>query len=147
MYYYRREDNGELVTVPYSEAIRQDIAGYIAIGGVPAKRVHSKDPVDSTEKSKPTAAHKDRPIISDTLGFGQHQLADFEADRKANGFNGVEFVRDPTVPEFFQVKIDSQKEWGKYVKHRGMFDKNSMNGSSVMLTEKDFEDAKKLALR
>ena len=61
--------------------------------------------------------------------------------RSKNGFRGIEFVRDKDVPQFFQVKCSSRKEFDRYMKHRGMYDKNSSNGSSAGITEKEINEA------
>ena len=83
----------------------------------------------------------DKPILSDACGFIEQQLGDFETDRVKNGFRGIEFVRDKDVPQFFQVKCSSRKEFDRYMKHRGMYDKNSSNGSSAGITEKEINEA------
>lgn len=75
-----------------------------------------------------------KPIISDALGFTEGQLAQFEADRIKHGFSDVEFVRDPQVPEFYQVKMGSEETKSRYMKHRGYHDRNSLNGGGAHLT-------------
>ena len=115
--------------------------GYLDIDGVCHKRLHEPD-------TKPRPSIPERAeILSDTLGFGQHQLAEMEADRKRNNFNGVEFVRDKAVPEFIQVKIDSQKEWKKYVAHRGLHDRNGRNGGGGAVGVAQMEASKRLVAR
>lgn len=127
-YKFRREDTGKVVWVDYATMI-QHSHGWITLpDGVSARMVH-----ESSRWKKRTSGADERPtgrraIVSDAMGFGQHQLADFEADRKANGFTDVEFVRDPQVPEFFQVKCGSRETYNRYARHRGYDNKNSMGG-------------------
>jgi hypothetical protein len=85
------------------------------------------------------------PPVSDALGFGGGQLADFEADRKANGFSSIEFKPDPSVPEFMQVHAGSRREMLKYAKHRGLVDRSTT--STFYLTEDDMQKARELAGR
>lgn len=147
-YSYRREDNGKLVKVGFTEAIQQDRAGYITVDGVQARRVYSLDPEWKARPKEIREGHKDQKVVNSfTLGFGECQIDDFEKDRKANGFNGIEFARDPDVPQFLQIRADSQKDMDRYVKHRGKSDKNGINGSSAMLTPAMIEDARELAMR
>lgn len=134
-YRFRRLDDEETICVSFETMMTQDAAGFIEVDGVAYKRVHARPP------SLPTAAPLDlnKPIISDALGFPEAQLADFEADRVANGFSGIEFIRDPGVPQFFQVKITSMYEWAKYIKHRGLRDKNSRNGGGACPSVEEFK--------
>lgn len=144
-YLYRREDNGELVEVSWLVMIHQQ-GGYITLpDGVTARRcLHLETDRDGRPppSEKP---HLDRPIVSDALGFGEHQLADFEEDRKRNRFTGIEFTRDPQVPEFFQVRCKSRAEFNRYTKHRGMVNRSSFGG--VRLTQADLDRAKELVER
>lgn len=89
----------------------------------------------------------DKPIVSDALGFSEQQFNDFEADRVKNGHVGIEFVRDKDVPQFFQVKCSSREAWAKYVKHRGMYDRNSRNGGSFTIDDKEFDRLKQEMLK
>jgi hypothetical protein len=84
----------------------------------------------------------EKPIVSDALGFISDQLGQFEVDRVKHGFTGIEFVPDKDVPQFMQVKASSRSEWARYVKHRGMYDKNSRNGGGAVPSEKEFEELK-----
>jgi len=141
-YVFRREDDGKLVRVGFEQMMKQDAAGYITLpDGVQARRcLH----LEGHEKPEPGKCETDstlRPIVSDALGFGEHQLADFEADRQKHGFGGVEFVRDPDVPQFIQVKCQSRREHARYVKHRGMVNR-SQHGGGVFLTQDDLDRAK-----
>ncbi len=84
------------------------------------------------ESEKPDkTARNGRPIVSDALGFGKHQLQDFERDRKENGFVGVSFREDKDVPGFYQVECSSRGVWDRYVRHRGNVDKNRTSGAAV----------------
>lgn len=99
------------------------------------------------EVGKEATRELDKPIISDALGFSEQQFQDFETDRVKNGHTGIEFVRDKDVPQFFQVKCSSREAWSAYVKHRGMFDKNSRNGGAFTISDKDFERLKQDMLK
>lgn len=87
-----------------------------------------------------------KPIISDALGFTEHQFQDFETDRVKNGHTGVEFIRDKDVPQFFQVKCSSPEAWSRYLKHRGMADRNSKNGSGARITQAELDKAEQQML-
>lgn len=130
---FRREDNDELIEVDFATVMdRQDASGYLLLDdGVFARRCWHLE-----EKPAPPSkrAELDKPIVSDTLGFTAHQLAEFEADRRANGFSGIEFVQDRLEPSFYQVKCDNADVWRKYMKHRGLADRNSRNGGGAQLT-------------
>ena len=84
-------------------------------------------------------------VVSDAIGFPIQALADREADRKANGFSGIEFKPDPQVPEFCQVHGASRKELLKYAKHLGYQDQGKTGYLS--LSEDDFARARELAGR
>lgn len=133
---FRREDDGRIVDVPYDVAIRHSYGWITLEDGVQARRVPEEKPKKKPRKVAQTGS---RPIYSDALGFGQHQLADFEADRLANGFTGVEFVRDPAVPEFLQVKCNSRDEFNRYAAHRNLPNKGSIGG--VRLTQEELDRA------
>lgn len=166
MYIYRREDNGELIEVDFQIMMTQDSAGYIEImvpdtnaGSsnehptgrhiVKAKRCVQLE-IERNGKSKSqsdscteqiNSLRQEAPIVSDALGFAEHQHSEFEYDRERHGFHGVEFIRDPQVPQFFRVKFSSRTEWERYVRHRGMFDKNSRNGGGQPLDENSLKFA------
>lgn len=132
-YKFRREDNQEIIEVPWSVMIEQQ-GGFITLeDGTLAKRC-AQAPGKRPPKREQLLAGG-RKIVSDALGFGQHQLAEFEEDRKKNGFSGVEFVRDPSVPEFLQVHCSSRAEFNRYVKHRGMVNKGSLGGVRISVEE------------
>jgi len=140
--YKFRGDDGTEIEVDFETMMGQK-DGYITIDGQSYKRVHENHRMSrrGTESGAP------KTILSDNLGFGQHQLAEMEADRVRSGVKGIEFVRDKSVPEFFQVRCDSPRAWAEYAKHRGFYDKNSRNGSGACLTPQDFEKAKELVNR
>lgn len=143
MTYKFRSDDGKEIEVSFDEMMNQQ-GGYIIRDGELYRRVGSGSFKKRTTKP---SGKTTKEIISDTLGFGQHQLQEMEADRKANGFKGVEFTRDPHVPEFFQVRCDSPKTWHRYLRHRGFTDKNSKNGGAHCITEQEMEQARKLVDR
>ena len=152
-YPFRSSYDDTIIELSFEKMMQADCMGCITIKGEEYRR--ARDIERERNAGKPaksrttaeTAAGVSPAIVSDALGFAKHQLADFEADRKANGFNNVEFVQDPSVPEFVQVKCTSPRAYQEYVKHRGMFDKNSRNGSGVILTEADFDRAKAIVER
>lgn len=124
-YRFRREDTGEIVEVDYATMIQHSYGWITLPDGVKAKRVHDQPRMKMRTKCVRVGA---RPYISDTMGFGQHQWEDFEKDRVAHGFSDVEFVRDPTCPEFFQVKCSNAGARDRYAKHRGMDNKTGIGG-------------------
>lgn len=139
-YNFRREDNGKIVMVSFEEMMKQQ-GGWITLpDGTQARRVHDESRMRKKTKEVRTGS---RDIVSDSLGFGQHQLDHFESDRKAHGFDGVEFKRDPMVPEFFQVHCSSRAEFNRYVKHRGMVQKTSVGG--VRLSDEELRRAEQFA--
>lgn len=141
---FYREDTGETVTVPYGDALDMDITGRLERDGIVLRKVRDRRP-----KADPVAvertARNGRPIVSDNLGFGAHQFAEFEQDRKSHGFTGVEFVRDKDVPEFYQVKVSSRAEWDRYVEHRGMVDRN--RGAGAALSADGLREAENMVRR
>ncbi len=142
MYRFKRDDNGELVEVGFEEAINQDVLGKITLSdGVTATRVREVEQEVEVRREKRSG---EIPIISDNMGFGESSLDKFEADRKAHGFHGVEFIRDKEVPQFFRVKCSDRTTWERYVKHRGLTDRNGKNGGSMTLTADQLEAAKEM---
>lgn len=153
VYYFRREDNDEIIEVDFQTAMSADAAGFITLpDGVVARRARSLEPrLEASSKGTPEL---NKPMVSDALGFIAEQLPDFEADRKRHGFSAIEFVRDPTCPTFVQVKCSSPAEFQRYREHRnemskspsnkfkGEFnDKNRRNGGGQPLSKRDFEIA------
>jgi len=145
-YIYRRDDNEELVEVPWSVMIDQR-AGYITLpDGVSARRcLHLEADRDGRPGKTPAPERADREYVSDAMGFTEAALPDFEADRVKHGFTGIEFTQDPTEPTFRQVKCRSRKEYQRYMRHRGMFDKSTR--SNFRLTQEDFDRATELVGR
>lgn len=141
-YSFRREDNGEIVEVDFL-AMMEAKDGFLEVEpGVMARRVGRP-----TERRVTAQVAERKKIVSDAMGFGQHQLAEMEADRAKNGFTDVEFVPDPEIPQFFQVHCGSEKAKRRYMEHRQFTDRNSRNGGGQPLSQKDLEDAKELLLR
>lgn len=140
--YRFKTDDGEIHLVSFDEMMNAKDGIIELPDGTLARRVHDNEPPKQSKRIE------ERPeIVSDALGFPQQQLADMQQHLRTSGCRGIEFQRDPTVPEFIQVKAGSHREFQRYMKSRGFFDKNSRNGSGAMLTKKDFEDARELALR
>jgi hypothetical protein len=138
-YLFRREDTGEVIELDFVTMMTMDSMGCVTLDdGVVARRARDLDP--QLQRAE-IVRELEKPVVSDSLGFTEKQLADFEADRKRHGFTGVEFKRDPDVPQFFQVHCSGKAEWDRYVKHRGMNDCNSMNGGRQALSERDLRAA------
>lgn len=127
---FYREDTGETVTVPYGDALDMDITGRLERDGVVLRKVQ-RGQAEAVAVAADRTARNGRPIVSDNLGFGAHQFAEFEHDRKSHGFTGVEFVRDKDVPDFYQVHVSSRGEWDRYVAHRGLVDRNRSSGTVI----------------
>ncbi|MEM9354594.1 MAG: hypothetical protein AAGB04_00130 [Pseudomonadota bacterium] len=112
--------------VDFETMMGQSSAGFITVvidgQSVEARRAPEKPTVKKDIR-------EDRPdgfsVVSDALGFTEDQFTQFEADRVRHGFTSVSFQRDRDVPEFFQVKFESKRDWERYIKHRGMADRNS----------------------
>jgi len=83
--------------------------------------------------------------VSDSLGFGKRQLAEMEADRKANGFGGIEFVPDPQVEGFCQVKYASSSDYDRYARHRGFVNATGVGG--VIVSVEELNRAKEIVSR
>lgn len=140
-YVFRREDNGELIEVDWDTMMGQQ-GGFITLpDGVQARRcTHLENGEAKTTLQKSDAGLHPK-IVSDTLGCGQYQVEELREDARRNGF-GVEFAPDPAVPEFYQAHVGSVAEWRRYIKHRGLFDKNGRNGGGATLSREQFERAK-----
>ena len=142
MYRFVKEDDGSVIEVDFETMMEQDAAGFITLeDGTRARRVFD---AMQTERKREKLAPGAIPV-SDALGFTEHQLIEFEADRLQHGFRGVEFVRDPSCPVFYQVKFGSHAEREAYIAHRGMVDKGRSKGG--VLSEKDLENAKSIISR
>lgn len=138
MYRYIREDDGRVVEVGFELAITQDATGRITLpDGVQARRL-----IEPAQKKKQVLKSAiERVPDSDALGFSEIQYQEFEADRKRNNFQGVEFYRDPTEHTFFRVRFSDHGQRRKYMKHRGFVDRGSVLGSAGSITQADLEAA------
>jgi hypothetical protein len=137
MYKYRKDD-GTIIEVPWEVMIEQK-DGFITLedGSLAQRCLHLEEHGRAQSQGRehaPVCPH----IVSDSLGFGQHQLADFRTDAERNGF-AVEFKPDPRVPEFYQVHCESRAEMDRYIKHRGMVNASGIGG--VRLTEDELRQA------
>lgn len=145
---YKREDNGEVIEMPDDTWLSQDCMGYVELeDGTRARRcVALEEQRKNKQKAKPRMRWEGQTVVSDSLGFGMHQLAEMEADRQMNGFSGIEFVQDKTEPTFYQVKCSSPQQYQRYIKHRGWVDKNGNLGLGAgnILSKHDIEAAEKL---
>jgi hypothetical protein len=137
---FRREDNGELIELDFATVMAKQKDGFVQLDdGVLARRcIHLEQQAERAAKR----AELDRPIISETLGFTSHQLAEMEADRKSHGFRGVEFIEDKDEPNYYNVKCDSPASWRAYMAHRGLCDRNGSNGGGASLSPLLLERAK-----
>lgn len=142
MYRFRREDTNEIISVDFETMMTQDAAGFVTLdGGVRARRVN--DFVRPDRTIEPNNAPMPPPV-SDAMGFPMSQLTEFEEDRTRNAFHGVEFRPDPTCPaEFVQVHFASHAERDRYMRHRGMVDRNRTAGGA--LSKQDLEAAAEFA--
>ena len=140
-------DTDEPIEVSWTDMMDKDAAGYITLpDGRRAREVR-----DGWRKLRAKGGSDERvqqpgSVVSDSLGFAQHQYEEFEADRKLHGFSGVEYKRDPNVPEFYQVHAKRGSEWDKYLKHRGFIDRNKSD-RGVSLAPGELEKAMELARR
>lgn len=148
-YLFRRSDNGEIFEVDFETAMSAVGGAVITTAdGVIARRVHRRDPV-APESSQPLrqVGLMQKPIVSDAMGFPQHQFAEMQAHKEHCRVAGVEFVRDPLVPEFYQVHCTSEKAKQDYLKARHMKDYSQVNGSKAMLSPSLLEGAREMVRR
>lgn len=143
-YPFRDEASGRVYWLSFERMMKADVMGVIREGNRVLRR--ARDLEQAVPPKRATAERKRVEIVSDAMGFPAHQLGEFEADRKAHGFRGVEFSADPTVPEFIQVKCSSRDVFNRYMKHRGMADYSQKNGSAVAITASDLAAARKRVL-
>jgi hypothetical protein len=87
------------------------------------------------------------PPVSDTLGFPEQCLADREQQRQAFGCNDIEFRRDPSCPEFFQVHGASRKALESYGKRRNFVNRTGSLGGGLILSQEDLDKAAELVGR
>lgn len=145
-YQFRREDDGQIVEVGFIEMMEKDAAGCITLAdGVVAREIRRSS---RRVEHKGKASIVSPPIVSDALGVTCHQIAEFEADRVAHGFSGLEFRQDPMTPGFYQAHFSSWAEKDRYMKHRdnSLVDR-SKKGSSVTMTPDLLRRAEELARR
>ena len=140
-----KKDDGELIEVPFEEAV---LCGYFyeLPNGELAKKVNK--PPEPVVRS-PVLKGALRPIVSDALGFTDNDLPKALAlkEAKPEDHVGIEFKQDPAEPRFYQVHCSSEAAKQRYMKCREMHDRNSINGSSAMLSPAQFEGAKRMVLR
>lgn len=148
MYRFRIEEGqpgeGEIVEVDFEQMMEASNGFLTLADGRKARRI--PDPSSKTKTTIPMGSAPP-PIVSDAMGFPISSLKEFEADRVANGFRGIEFKPDPDVPQFIQVHCSSQAAKDRYMRHRAMHDRNNDNGSSAMLSPELIEQAKELVSR
>jgi len=142
-YLFRREDNDEIISVPWEVMQQQDVLGYITLeDGVQAKRcVRLEMERDHSPAKREKRTGTPFPPPSDALGFPIQALAEREKDRIAGGFTDIEFKPDPLVPEFMQVHFRSYSARDRYAKHCGLHDQSGTR--SVAITPNDIRRAEK----
>lgn len=136
-----RNEAGEYIELPFSAVIdKMDAGGFLKLeDGDWVRRCVQKE-LERDGKQKVVRCEEVKhsinlTMVSDALGFGDHQLADFERDRVANHFHGIEFVRDPTFDRFIQVKCNCPKTYERYMKHRRLIDNNPQTGQLISRAE------------
>lgn len=140
-YFYSREDNGQIVEVDFETAMSQQ-AGFITLpDGVAARRVHFE------EHQQPSGERKklQSEIISDTLGVTDVKLDEYRQNAEQYGYR-VEWTQDPHEPTYYQARFPSWKERDRYMRFRGLCDKNSRNGGGAALSADCLERAKQRLL-
>lgn len=149
-YYFRREDNGETVTVDFEAMMNMDVAGYITLDdGVQARRCQR--PSMRRKGEVPQGAAKFEHVSNIAFCVPPSAVAAFDEDAKRNGFHidwrpdykGAD--ADGTINSFNPHIPLSELE--RYRKYRGMPDKNSKNGRGAVIYADDIEKSKKLIER
>ncbi|MEO1615054.1 MAG: hypothetical protein AAFV88_04340 [Planctomycetota bacterium] len=140
-YQFRREDTGEVIDVDFATMMEAK-DGFLEIEpGVFAKRINRHSVKRSVGERGRTE------IVSDALGFPRQQMAEMEDHRQLHNHTDIEFVPDPEVPEFIQVKCGSEKAKHRYMESRGFTDQNSRNGSGQVLSPNMLEHAREIVNR
>ena len=148
-YAYRREDTGEIVWVDWDTMMWQQQGGFITLpDGVSAKRCVHLEKHRDRPKSLPMEGNANRtPAPSDCLGFPQQCLKQRRAELQQHGLTDVEFRRDPTCPEFYQVHCGSQAAKDRYTKCRRLVNRTGSLGGGVMLSPEELARAAELVSR
>jgi hypothetical protein len=87
------------------------------------------------------------PAVSDTMGFPEQCLADRRAQLEQLQCPGIEFKRDPKVPEFYQVHGSSRKALEDYARRRNLVNRTGSLGGGVILSQDDLDRASALVSR
>jgi len=146
-YAFRRTDNDRIVWVDWATMIQQSAAGFIRLpDGIEARRCLHLEKHERRRSTAPETAIP-APAISDSLGFPEQCLADRQAQLQQLGCTGIEFKRDPRVPEFFQVHGASRAALDRYTKKRGMVNRTGSLGGGVILSQDDLDRAAELVNR
>jgi hypothetical protein len=152
-YYFRREDNGEILEVDWTAMMNMDVAGYITLDdGVQARRCQR--PSMRRKGEVPQGAAKFEHVSNIAFAVPPSAVESFADDAKRNGFN-IEWKpdykgadADGTINSFNAHIPLSQLN--RYRKHRlgpDAFDKNSKNGRGAVIYADDIEKSKKLVER
>ena len=146
MYPFRREDNGEIVSVSFLEMMEMD-GGFITLpDGVLARRVYDEEASEPAEKRLVQDAWGGKEHASDSMGFPKHQLAEMRADLERSGCTGITFREEPDTG-FVQVLSNSPGQKAKYAAHRQMPNQSGKLRDSVMLSERDLQRAEEIVSR
>jgi hypothetical protein len=119
---FQRLDTGEMVSVHKPVVITFGEAN-IEINGefVRCRKISNSDP--SGAMAPPP------PVFSEIgLCFPQHELEKKREHVERHGFTGVEFRRDPRVPESFNVHFSGPEERKRYEKSLGVENFSGFNG-------------------
>lgn len=131
-YIFRREDNGQLVTVDW-ETMMQQSGGYITLdNGVQARRcayLEEQEPQPESERQIKVQAE----IVSDRLGIPKHKVAEARELAQQYGHH-VEFTPDPHEPTFCQARFPTWHARDEYAKWLGLSDHSSRNGGGSPLS-------------
>lgn len=132
-YLFSREDTGEIVEVDFVTMMDQK-DGYITLddGMTARRRTDLEDERDGMlQREKFVGAPQRRAMLSENMGFGQHQLGEMKRSLEASGIRGIEFVRDAAVPQFYNVKCSDPKAFDRYAEHRGYVVRNRTVGNAI----------------
>lgn len=136
--YQYQTDDDEILDVDFGTAM--DAGEYLWLpDGRLAKRINRPSMKKKTSKAERGSA----PIVSDSMGFTDNQLAQKRAEAAAhpNEHRGIEFVKDPLQPRFYQVHCSSEGAKKRYMGFRQFHDHNSLNGAGGILSPEIFEKA------
>ena len=145
MYYFRRDDTGEVIEVDFETAMNASAGAFITLPcGATAVRVNRP-----TERRKSKPIKEAAPIVSGSLGVTLNHVKEFDEHRKRRGHHGVEFRPDPHEPTFYNLHASSYEARDRYMKDRDFKDYNKTSGgkSGFTVTPAELEAAKQRVLQ